>query len=130
MHRANQCPSHSHGNRVAQLTAGAAIVVAPAAAAAAAPAAAIGPGADAALARRVAAASAERLRDRSWVFGFFSFLLHFCLRRKTLCFCANPTAPPPVPLHPSTALCAQRMLRFARICCNFSLSANALAGKF
>lgn len=68
MHRANQCPSHSHGNRVAQLTAGAAIVVA---AAAAAPAAAIGPGADAALARRVAAASAERLRDRSWVFGFF-----------------------------------------------------------
>lgn len=93
MHRANQCPSHSHGNRVAQLTAGAAIVVA-----AAAPAAAIGPGADAALARRVAAASAERLRDRSWVFFIFSFT--FVCDEKRFVFVLTqlprPVAPPPI----------------------------------
>lgn len=101
MHRANQCPSHSHGNRVAQLTAGAAIVVAPAAAAAAAPAAAIGPGADAALARRVAAASAERLRDRSWVFGFFFlFSFTFVCDEKRFVFVLTqlprPVAPPTI----------------------------------
>lgn len=58
-------------------------------------------------------------------------VLLFCLRRKTLCFCTKPTiSGPPPPTPPPSALCAQRMLRFARICCNFSLSANAFAGKF
>lgn len=71
-----------------------------------------------------------------WVTTWSQLLLSvpallFCLRRKTLCFCTKPTiSTPPPPSPPPSALCAQRMLRFARICCNFSLSANAFAGKF